>query len=63
MTLLVIAPRLSGGVGFPPIGECWQDTALDFQGNGLRDVFTGRDYSPRLAESLAALPFAAFVSA
>ena len=29
----------------------------------LRDLFTGRDFSPRLAVSLAALPFAAFVSA
>jgi (1->4)-alpha-D-glucan 1-alpha-D-glucosylmutase len=62
-TILVIAPRLSGRVGFPPIGECWQDTALDFQPAGpLRDLFTGREYAPRLAESLATLPFAAFVT-
>jgi len=64
LTLLVIAPRLSGRVGFPPIGELWQDTALDFQpSHPLRDLFTGRDFSPRLAEGLAALPFAAFVTA
>jgi (1->4)-alpha-D-glucan 1-alpha-D-glucosylmutase len=62
-TILVIAPRLSARVGFPPIGDRWQDTALDFQPSGpLRDLFTGREYSPRLAESLAALPFAAFVT-
>ena len=63
-TLLVIAPRLSARVGFPPIGEHWQDTALDFTpAQPLRDLFTGRDFSNRLAESLASLPFAAFVSA
>jgi (1->4)-alpha-D-glucan 1-alpha-D-glucosylmutase len=62
--LLVIAPRLSGSVGFPPTGERWKDTALDFQpARPMRDLFTGRDFSPRLAETLAALPFAAFVTA
>jgi (1->4)-alpha-D-glucan 1-alpha-D-glucosylmutase len=62
-TVLVIAPRLSGRVGFPPIGELWQDTAVDFQhGEPLRDIFTGRAFSLRLAESLAVLPFGAFVS-
>ena len=62
-TLVVIAPRLSGRVGFPPIGALWQDTALDFQPAGpLRDIFTGREYSPRLAENLAVLPFAAFAT-
>jgi (1->4)-alpha-D-glucan 1-alpha-D-glucosylmutase len=61
--LVVIAPRLSGRLGFPPIGECWQDTALDFQpGLRLRDIFTGRDFSPRLAEITAAFPFGAFAS-
>jgi (1->4)-alpha-D-glucan 1-alpha-D-glucosylmutase len=63
-TLLVIAPRLSGRVGFPPVGGSWQDTALDFlPAQPLRDLFTGRDYSPRLAESLGVLPFAAFANA
>jgi (1->4)-alpha-D-glucan 1-alpha-D-glucosylmutase len=62
-TILVIAPRLSGRVGFPPLGALWRDTALDFiPAQPLRDIFTGRDFSPRLAESLAVLPFAAFVS-
>jgi len=61
--ILVIAPRLSGRVGFPPIGERWQDTALDFQAPlPLRDLYTGADYSPRLADALGRLPFAAFVS-
>jgi len=63
-TLLVIAPRLTGRAGFPPIGECWQDTALDFQAaQPMRDLFTGREFSPRVAESLGVLPFAAFVTA
>jgi (1->4)-alpha-D-glucan 1-alpha-D-glucosylmutase len=62
-TVLVIAPRLSGRVGFPPIGGLWQDTALDFQpAQPLRDLFTGRDFSGWVAESLAGLPFGAFVS-
>jgi len=62
-TLLVIAPRLSSRVGFPPIGELWKDTAIDFSTpQPMRDLFTGREYSTRLAEALATLPFAAFVS-
>jgi (1->4)-alpha-D-glucan 1-alpha-D-glucosylmutase len=28
--MAVIAPRLSSRVGFPPIGEAWQDTAIQF---------------------------------
>jgi len=64
LILLVIAPRLSARVGFPPIGERWQDTALDFEpGQPLRNLLTGRDFSPRLAEALDVLPFAAFASA
>jgi (1->4)-alpha-D-glucan 1-alpha-D-glucosylmutase len=63
-TVLVIAPRLTARIGFPPTADRWQDTTLDFQpAYPLRDIFTTRDYSPRLAESLAALPFAAFVNA
>ena len=27
--LIVIAPRLSARVGFPPIGDLWQDTAIE----------------------------------
>jgi (1->4)-alpha-D-glucan 1-alpha-D-glucosylmutase len=62
-TLVVIASRLSARIGFPPIGDCWQDTVLDFQPvQLLRDIFTARNFSPRLSESLSSLPFAAFVS-
>jgi (1->4)-alpha-D-glucan 1-alpha-D-glucosylmutase len=28
--IAVIAPRLSSRIGFPPIGEAWQDTAVQF---------------------------------
>ena len=28
--IAVIAPRLSSRIGFPPLGEAWQDTAIDF---------------------------------
>jgi (1->4)-alpha-D-glucan 1-alpha-D-glucosylmutase len=60
---LIIAPRLSARVGFPPIGELWQDTVLECTPTQpMRDLFTGRDYSPRLAENLGKLPFAAFIS-
>jgi (1->4)-alpha-D-glucan 1-alpha-D-glucosylmutase len=62
-TVLVIAPRLSVVVGFPPVGGLWHDTVVDFQpGQKLRDLFTGREFSPRVAESLGMLPFGAFVS-
>jgi (1->4)-alpha-D-glucan 1-alpha-D-glucosylmutase len=62
-TALVIAPRLSTRLGFPPIGEAWRDTALDFHpAQPLHDLFTGRDFSPRLPESLNQLPFALFIN-
>lgn len=60
--LIVIAPRLTAKIGFPPIGDAWRDTALEppFDGENLRDIFTGRAWSSLLAESLRELPFAAF---
>ena len=59
--LVVIAPRLTAPIGFPPIGEAWRETAVDYAGEGLRDLFTGREWSPRLADALGELPFAVFV--
>jgi (1->4)-alpha-D-glucan 1-alpha-D-glucosylmutase len=42
--IAVIAPRLSSRIGFPPIGEAWQDTAIQlpetFSLNGAHDLFT-----------------------
>ncbi len=61
-TALIIAPRLSGRVGFWPVGKVWSDTGVEFQGEGLRDLFTGREFSGRVEESLGVLPFGVFVS-
>ena len=64
--IVIIAPRLSSRVGFPPIGEKWQDTAVDFSlstTEAARDIFTGRQVPAtnggiRLGAALAELPFA-----
>ncbi len=65
--IVVLAPRLSSRVGFPPIGEKWQDTAAPLPdwaaGKRLRDLFTGReatvrDGQTRMADAFAVLPFA-----
>ena len=42
--IAVIAPRLSSRIGFPPIGEAWQDTAIQlpetFSPKHAHDLFT-----------------------
>ncbi|PYL24587.1 MAG: malto-oligosyltrehalose synthase, partial [Verrucomicrobia bacterium] len=42
--IAVIAPRLSSRIGFPPIGEAWQDTAIQlpetFSVKDAHDLFT-----------------------
>ena len=42
--IVVIAPRLSSRIGFPPIGEAWQDTAIQlpetFSVKDAHDLFT-----------------------
>jgi (1->4)-alpha-D-glucan 1-alpha-D-glucosylmutase len=65
--IIVIAPRLSSHVGFPPIGESWKDTMVDLPETlplaHAHDLFTccplpvegGR---VRLADALSILPFA-----
>ena len=64
---MVIASRLSARVGFPPIGDNWQDTALDAPAelnlDGTTELFTGRelqfeDRRLALSEALRVLPFA-----
>jgi len=66
--IAVIAPRLSSRVGFPPIGDKWQDTIVDLpEGLALKnasDLFTGnriRVDERRLSvgHALSILPFAA----
>ena len=69
--IAVLTPRLSSRIGFPPIGEKWQDTAVDlpasFSRAGARELFTGREpqlpeNSLRLSEALAVFPFAVLCS-
>src|SRR2546425_3182521 len=64
---IVIVPRLSSRIGFPPIGERWKDTVIDVPENLSlergREIFTGRELSIqnrqiRVAEALSGLPFA-----
>ncbi|HEY4256330.1 MAG TPA: malto-oligosyltrehalose synthase [Candidatus Udaeobacter sp.] len=65
--IAVIAPRLSSRVGFPPIGERWKDTAIEFPETfsleKAHDLFTCRPtrYHNRrvsVKDALPALPFA-----
>jgi (1->4)-alpha-D-glucan 1-alpha-D-glucosylmutase len=70
--VIVIAPRLTSRIGFPPIGEKWQDTAVAIP-EGLelaaaRNVFTGSEVrfegrKLNLRDALSALPFAVIASA
>jgi (1->4)-alpha-D-glucan 1-alpha-D-glucosylmutase len=67
--IVVIVPRLSSRVGFPPVGEHWQDThaILPAGLSGLRDVFSDREVRAensqlKLSEALSQLPFAVFCS-
>jgi (1->4)-alpha-D-glucan 1-alpha-D-glucosylmutase len=65
--IVVIVPRLSSRVGFPPIGDRWQDTHVILPAglSNLRDVFHDCDVRAensqlRLAEAMSQLPFAVF---
>jgi (1->4)-alpha-D-glucan 1-alpha-D-glucosylmutase len=66
---LVIVPRVTSRVGFPPVGDRWADTAVAFAGNDepnlWRDLFTNREItcteSLPLAEALRDLPVAVLV--
>jgi (1->4)-alpha-D-glucan 1-alpha-D-glucosylmutase len=69
--IVVLVPRLSSRVGFPPIGEKWKDTAvalsLSFPRDGVTELFTGRDLAGgdgalRLSEALAILPVAVYAN-
>jgi (1->4)-alpha-D-glucan 1-alpha-D-glucosylmutase len=65
--IVVIAPRLSSRIGFPPAGERWKDTAVDlpeslaFENAG--ELFTNRESRIEnrkllLADVMSILPFA-----
>jgi len=69
--IVVIAPRLSSRVGFPPIGEQWQETTIEFpetfSPKGAHDLFTCRpvplrNRNVKLADALSIVPFAAITN-
>jgi (1->4)-alpha-D-glucan 1-alpha-D-glucosylmutase len=65
--MIVIAPRLSSRVGFPPIGDRWKDTIVElpdgFPLERWRNVITGHELWIKnrhlpLADAMSILPFA-----
>jgi (1->4)-alpha-D-glucan 1-alpha-D-glucosylmutase len=69
--IVAIAPRLSSRVGFPPIAERWQDTAVQladgFNIADARELFTGRSPAASstampLSDAMAELPFALYTN-
>src|SRR5947209_7560772 len=67
--IIVIVPRLSSRVGFPPIGDRWQDTHVVLPAgiSNLRDVFSDgkvrvENSQLRLAVAMSQLPFAVLQS-
>jgi (1->4)-alpha-D-glucan 1-alpha-D-glucosylmutase len=65
--IAVITPRLSSRIGFPPIGEVWQDTAIQlpesFPLKDAHDLFTCRPICHQkqqlaVRDVLSVLPFA-----
>jgi (1->4)-alpha-D-glucan 1-alpha-D-glucosylmutase len=65
--IMVIAPRLSSRIGFPPIGEAWQDTAIQFAEtlslNDAHDLFACQSIRHQkrqvaVRDVLSVLPFA-----
>ena len=66
-SVIVIVPRLSSRVGFPPIGDKWKDTSIElpegFPLERWRQIFTGhelwiKDRQIRLTDAMSMLPFA-----
>ena len=65
--VIVIAPRLSSRVGFPPVGNAWQDTAIQIpqtiSAKGAHDLFTCQPIRHQkrqvaIRDVLSVLPFA-----
>jgi (1->4)-alpha-D-glucan 1-alpha-D-glucosylmutase len=70
--MVVVTPRLVSRVGFPPLAEKWQDTAVElpetFAAKGWRDIFTGSDLRCEnrrlpLSDVFRSLPFAVLTNA
>jgi (1->4)-alpha-D-glucan 1-alpha-D-glucosylmutase len=65
--IIVVVPRLSSRVGFPPVGDRWQDTHVVLPSGlfNLRDIFCDRELRAensqlKLAEAMSQLPVAVF---
>ena len=67
--IVVLVPRLSSRVGFPPIGEKWKETAVELPASlareGAKELFTSRDLRLDegrlpLSEAMSVLPFAVY---
>jgi (1->4)-alpha-D-glucan 1-alpha-D-glucosylmutase len=65
--IVVVAPRLSSRIGFPPVGDLWKDTALELPKTlslaSAHDLFTCRPVrlqgrEVKLSDVLSTLPFA-----
>jgi (1->4)-alpha-D-glucan 1-alpha-D-glucosylmutase len=65
--IVVIAPRLSARIGFPPVGKLWKDTTIELPETlplaQAHDLFKCRPLPSRgrevkLADALSILPFA-----
>ncbi len=70
--IVVIAPRLSSRVGFPPLGDKWQDTFVEIPGDTpahtVRSIFTPAELTIHdgrlpLKDAMSALPFAVVTNA
>ena len=70
--MVVITPRLVSRVGFPPLAEKWQDTAVElsetFAAKGWRDIFTGGELRCEnrrlpLSDAFRILPFGVLTNA
>jgi (1->4)-alpha-D-glucan 1-alpha-D-glucosylmutase len=70
--MLVIAPRLTQQIGFPPAGSAWRDTAIEVpQDHGIsqmRELFTGGELNANgatisVADALRNLPVAVYTQA
>lgn len=66
-SVLVIVPRHTAALGFPPIGEVWGDTRVVPAQAGMRwrDIFSGREYTGAalpLREAFGELPFTVLIA-
>ncbi len=65
--IVVMAPRLSSRIGFPPVGEQWKDTTIEFPERlsleHAHDLFTCRELRCEgrlvsISDAMSTLPFA-----